>query len=361
MPETTIVLGTGRCGSTMLSRIMVRHPEVLSLSELFRSLVPDAFPQAPLTGAEFWEILSTPRPKPNLLVRNGIPSPEFGYPLGRGAFTAETGIPAISFICLPHLSGDPDSLHDEVRDLVSVWPRRPIAEHYRALFSSLARMWERTAVFERSGASLMLADELVSSFPEARFVHLYRDGVDCALSMSRHPSFRLVFRSLEMQGVLGHDPFDAPEPGDAERLPEHLRRYLPEEFDARALMEEPIPAAAFAMAWSSMIENAVPSLSALPSDRLLHVRYEDVLSDPAPELARIARFTGVAAEPLWLEGATALIQRRATASEALDGAERRELEQACEPGRRALQRIGFPAGTRAGAGAARTAPDAAGG
>ncbi|GAA4902182.1 sulfotransferase family protein [Streptomonospora salina] len=341
MPDTTLVLGTGRCGSTMLSRIMVRHPEVLSLSELFRSLAPDIFPEDTLTGAEFWELLSTPRPKPNVLVRNGIPSPEFSYPLGTGAFTADTGIPAISFITLPHLGGDPDRTYEQVRELTCAWPRRSAAGHYRALFAALAHRWRRTAVFERSGASFMFAGDLVAAFPDARFIHLYRDGVDCALSMSRHPSFRLVFRTLQMQGVLGHDPYDEPAPGDSARLPESLRRYLPAEFDARALMEEPIPPTVFAAAWSSMVENAVPHLRGLAADRLLHVRYEDVLNDPDTELARIAGFTGIGADPRWLEGATALIRRRESGAETLDRAERDELERACEPGRRALEQIGF--------------------
>jgi hypothetical protein len=45
-------------------------------------------------------------------------------------------------------------------------------------------------VVERSASSLHLIPLLHAQFPAARFVHLYRDGPDCALSMSRHPAFR---------------------------------------------------------------------------------------------------------------------------------------------------------------------------
>jgi hypothetical protein len=51
-------------------------------------------------------------------------------------------------------------------------------------------------VVERSAASLNMVGALRGQFPAARFVHLYRDGPDCALSMSRHPVFRREILAL---------------------------------------------------------------------------------------------------------------------------------------------------------------------
>src|SRR5437899_860494 len=70
------------------------------------------------------------------------------------------------------------------------WPRRPAARQYQALFGHLAGRLGRPVVVERSAASLHLIGLLREQFPAARFVHLHRDGPDCALSMSHHPIFR---------------------------------------------------------------------------------------------------------------------------------------------------------------------------
>ena len=73
------IVGTGRCGSTALSNILNQHPSVLSLSEFFISLLPNAFVRHQMTGSQFWELLSTSRPKATLMLKHGIDIPEFLY------------------------------------------------------------------------------------------------------------------------------------------------------------------------------------------------------------------------------------------------------------------------------------------
>jgi hypothetical protein len=47
-----IIIGTGRCGSTMLSHMLHLHPRVLSLSE-FWNLFPGRDINSSVTGEEF--------------------------------------------------------------------------------------------------------------------------------------------------------------------------------------------------------------------------------------------------------------------------------------------------------------------
>src|SRR5213076_1718239 len=101
-----------------------------------------------------------------------------------------SGIPLVSHYVLPMLGADPDWLFDELAAEVPRWPRRPAAAQYRHLFGYLAKTLGRPVVVERSASSLHLIPLLHAQFPAARFVHLHRDGPDCALSMSRHPAFR---------------------------------------------------------------------------------------------------------------------------------------------------------------------------
>src|SRR6266568_5483520 len=194
--ELTFVAGTGRCGSTLLSRIMARHPDVLSLSEFFGILrLAGAtgrakIPAGDMTGADLWELLSRPFPLLDAMVTAGLRTAEMIYPFGRGRFDPATGIPLISHFTLPMLTKEPDELFGALAAEVPRWPRRPAAGQYEALFGYLAGLLGRPVVVERSAASLHLVGRLHEQFPAARFVHLYRDGPDCALSMSRNPMFR---------------------------------------------------------------------------------------------------------------------------------------------------------------------------
>lgn len=62
-PQTPVfIVSTGRSGSTMLSRLLSLHPDVLSLSELFNALHPLGFQQDPVDGPNLWVMLSEPRP-----------------------------------------------------------------------------------------------------------------------------------------------------------------------------------------------------------------------------------------------------------------------------------------------------------
>ena len=94
------------------------------------------------------------------------------------------------------LGADPDWLFDELAAEVPRWPRRPAAAQYQDLFGYLAKTLGRPVVVERSASSLHLIPLLHAQFPAARFVHLHRDGPDCALSMSRHPAFRREILAL---------------------------------------------------------------------------------------------------------------------------------------------------------------------
>src|SRR5438105_13834625 len=192
--DLTIVVGTGRCGSTMLSRILGRHPDVLSVAEFFSSLaVGRELPTHDMDGEELWQYMSRPADQMDALMVAGLRPPELRYPYppeGTGRFSPATGVPVICHCMLPNLTDDPDTLYDKLAAEVPNWPRRTAADQYRAVFGYLAALLGRRVVVERSGASLPRIRRMRALFPEARFVHLHRDGPDCALSMSRHPSFR---------------------------------------------------------------------------------------------------------------------------------------------------------------------------
>ena len=333
----------------MLSRILAAHPDVLSMSEFFGVLRlagasgRSGFPAGEVTGAELWDLLARPFPMLDAMVTAGLRTAEMIYPFGTGRFGPATGVPLISHFVLPMLTADPDELFGALAAEVPRWPRRPAAGQYRALFGYLAGRLGRTVVVERSAASLSLVRALHRQFPAARFVHLHRDGPDCALSMSRHPMFRREILAVAARRATGLPPGATLRQVDA-ALPGPLRGMICPPYDAERLMAHPIPAAVFGRdLWSPMICAGQAALRELPPGRWTQLRYEDLLGDPAAALTRLAAFVGADAPPCWLARGAALAgqgtaRRAGTAAAELDPDAFAALRAACEPGTRALHR-----------------------
>ncbi|WP_246586013.1 sulfotransferase [Streptomyces yatensis] len=339
--KLTFVVGTGRCGSTALSQVINIHPDVLSINELFAS-IPDAemLDEAPLSGPEFWGYLSRPNAITNSMIKNGATPPEFLYhKLPKRRFDAETtGIPAISVMVLPHLTDDPDALFDELESEVTSWPTRRPADHWTALFAFLgARFGNPDAVVERTGLSIGRVPEMHRAFPEARFVHLYREGPDCAVSMSRHFSFRMIPMLWEMAVHLGLETPQHLTPEHAAQLPPDLAPLLSDRYDPALVMERPIPLSAFGTLWSETIVDGLRKLDDVPAEQRAALSYETLLEEPEKELIRLAEFIGVEPHRTWLDASIAHLDGgRPGAARKLPEAELTPLLESCSPGTRAL-------------------------
>src|SRR5882757_8223355 len=119
------IVSTGRCGSTMLSTLLGRHPEVAALSEVFATLYPRGFPAATIDGEAFWTILSEPDELWTAALMRGHEPPEFRYPLANDSrFDRRSGVPPIAAICLPSLSDDPDGVYAQLESFVRSLPSR---------------------------------------------------------------------------------------------------------------------------------------------------------------------------------------------------------------------------------------------
>ncbi|WP_326599159.1 sulfotransferase family protein [Streptomyces sp. NBC_01803] len=310
MRHLTFIVGTGRSGSTLLSRILNLHPGILSLNELFASLQePDrALPAEPVTGDAFWRILSDVNPVFDALIRAGVPLPEFLRP--------RPAAPALCLMALPHLTNEPDSVLDDLAREITRWPRRPAPAHYRAFFDLLsARFGRGDAVVERSGYSLHWIPRLRAAFPTARFVHLYRNGPDCALSMSRHVGYRVI-------SLLRDPPADLTVP-----------------FDPAAAVARDLPVTRFGALWSELITEGVAHLDAVPPGLRTTMAYEDLLAAPDRELSRLAAFAGATSHASWLTAAGSLLDpTRQGASRHLAPDALAHLRASCAPGTRALAR-----------------------
>ncbi|OKI09465.1 hypothetical protein A6A06_01830 [Streptomyces sp. CB02923] len=340
MRPLTFIVGTGRSGSTALSRIINLHPDVLSINELFTSLGrAEAVPRKDITGEEFWELLARPSPGHDALVRNGAQIAEFLYLRRPGRFTVEgTGIPALSMMVLPHLTDDPDGLFDALAHEICAWPRRPAGQHFEAFFDTLCEWRDRTVAVERSGYSLHWVPQLRAAFPGAKFVHLFRDGPDCAVSMSRHPGFRMIALTAEILGLTGAASVAELTGSQVDALPPDLRELMTRRFDPRWVVEHEISPARLGRLWSRSVVDGVRHLEQVPADHRTSLGYEALLDDPERELTRLAAFIGVAPLPDWLAAGQALLDggRRGSALR-LPAEELTALRESCRPGTLALR------------------------
>lgn len=329
-----LVLSTGRCGSTLVSELLNLHPAILSLSEFFMALGLGGLRGHSLDGAAMWRLLSTRGPGFDAMLRDGQVVEEVLYPLGSpGARFTARDLPPVMAVALPHLTAEPEALFDELAATLPAWPRRPMAAQYEALFGHLGQRLGRRVWVERSGGSLIFAAKLMRLFPDARVVHVFRDGRDTAMSMAGHHNFRvMVALSLAFRrfGVDLWGSFGNPRVGPLDLLLNAAALRL---LNTGRVTREPPPLVEFGRLWSRMIEFGETLLAGLPPGRVLQLRFEDLQENPRVELDRLIRFIHPSlADSAWLDAAAALPRPSRPRHPGLPPAELQALTEACGPG-----------------------------
>ncbi|HEV2381376.1 MAG TPA: sulfotransferase [Terriglobia bacterium] len=342
--QPVFIVGTGRCGSTMLSNMLRRHRDVLSISEFLvavtdlGSRIAHAFPETPVNAAQVWSVLGSCHPKSAVMLRHGIEMDEFLYrPAPPSRFSRESGVPAVLLTTLPHLTAEPDALFDELREFVMTLDSARAVVQYRRVFEWLERRFRKRVWVERSGGSLRAVPRLAQSLPDARFVHIVRDGRDCAISMSRHTGFRMMMAATMMTMILGYDPFDCDNRAGTEDLPGYLYRLLPEHFDVDTFHNMDAPPALFGLHWSGEIKRGLHALAELPRERVLTLRFEDILADPAPCLRELIGFIDPElVDEEWVRRSAAMVRPVRSSWQKLPPQEQAALVGVCSPGLAAL-------------------------
>jgi Sulfotransferase family len=312
------IVTTGRCGSKLLSQLLRDHPAVLSLSGFFGTLqsprVP-AFPAGPTTGEEFWGVLSTPRPEIGSIVRQCWTAEDPEAPPGSFA------TPPLLTVALPHLTPEAGALHEELGGYVRTLPLADAGTQYSRVFAWLCQRFDRPLWVERSGGSTWFLPSLLRCWPDARYVHLVRDGRNAAISMSKRCGFRLAVLAADLELTAG-----AAADGGA--------------LAAAALAvtgSESVPLERFGEIWAQQVLATDERLRSLPADHVLLLRYEDLVEDPARELTRLAGFLDLGpAVDDWIDWSARQVERGEPAWLRLPEPDRSRLEAACRPGLRLL-------------------------
>ena len=330
------IVGTGRCGSTLLSRMIALHPAVLSVFEFFNGLdVTRRFSPEPVSGAEIAALVAAEQPFLTAVMRRGYAVPEVIYPFdGDTRHKRSDPLPWILVGTLPRLSERPDALFDEVMAFLAELPPQPAVAHYRRLFDWLCERLGRELWIERAGSSIDYLGSLIDSFPEARFLHIHRDGPEAALSMREHHAYRLPISVMYQVPVDGR-PWDELGPFDVTALP------TGNDAVSRILASLP-PAEYFGQYWTDQLVRGFAAVPRLGAWQYTQVAFEDLVTRPREVLRGVADFFELEHEQeSWIESACDLVRGvPATRAGALPPDERERLEAACRAGRELLGRAG---------------------
>ncbi|WP_181871191.1 sulfotransferase family protein [Sphaerisporangium album] len=245
----SFVIGTGRCGSTLVHEVLARHPEVGFVSNL-----DDRYARCPgwvrrNSGAIYRRV------PPRLTAK------------GRLRYAPSEAYSALAREVSPLLV---DPFRDLLASDVTPW----LARRTRAFFESRAEA-EGAPAYLHKFTGWPRTGFLREIFPGTRFVHIVRDGRAVANSLVQMPWWR---------GHLG------PEGWSFGPLPERYAR----EWDAEG---RPLVHLA-GLAWKHLIDAYGAAREALPEDAWLEVRYEDIVADPRKHLEVILEFLGLS----WTHG-----------------------------------------------------------
>jgi Sulfotransferase family len=268
------VIGTGRCGSSLIHELLARHPDVGFLSNL-----DDRLPGLPAWCGRYGNPLY--RRLPSSLTRKG--RPRYGPSEGYRALAREVS-PMVIESC---------------RDLVANDAMPWVAERFRTFFTKRIRAQDQP-VFLHKHTGWPRSGFIREIFPDARFIHVIRDGRAVAAS---------ALRTTWWEGHMG------PEAWQWGPLPPAYAA----EWEASG---QSFPVLA-AIAWKILLDAFADARALVPGDRWLDVRFEEVLADPRHQLKELLAFMGLDEHPA-LERALA----RTVLSPERQSAYRRQLDPA---------------------------------
>jgi putative sulfotransferase len=303
------------------------NTRVLNVFELFSGIdLFFRFERRPVTGAELAAQLRLDHPMLTMVMKRGGEVPEVVYPFDdpRSRHSLGDAVPWALAIAIPRISDEPDQLFDEMIARVEAAPTQTLDRHYRAILDWLTARSGKSAWIERSGTSIDFLGDLAEFFPDARFVHIHRDGHEAALSMREYAPLRVavaVMNGLAGEIEYSHDGLERLEREDGATIDRLLATESPIELYGRY--------------WSEQIMNGERARQKLPADRFIDVRFEELVTSPIEILTRISDFLELPEDDRvdgegWIERAAALSRGMPPLrAPGLPESERARLEEAC--------------------------------
>lgn len=326
------IVGTGRCGSTILSKMINLHPDVAVFNEFFIAMhFYKKWGERQLSGSEMADIIDCGVEAGSGAFKKivaHLATPEVTFEGGATALPKDASayrdnvFPDVLLLPLPHLFDRPEEALEELMRFVRAQPAQALSRHYLAIFEFLTRAAGKTIWIERSGGSIAWLPEMIDLFPDGRYLHLYRDPLDVALSMQRHNHFRVrAFKYFDLTTKDGIRWSDLDE--------SDLNNNMPISPRLKSVMEHEVPLEYFLEDVNDCILRGMKEIKRLSPSQYAEISFEEIMADPKASLTAIADFFDLPPDETWLENAAALLKSGQAAHAAPGAAQAALLKRHC--------------------------------
>lgn len=168
-------------------------------------------------------------------------------------------------------------------------------------FNTLQLRHKNAIVLEKTCANSLRCEFVNEVFPEARYIFIYRDGIDAVASAKHRWKAKLDVRYILQK--LKYVPLsDLPFYGSrylANRVhllfskEKRLAFWGPSLNDMDEVLKNHSLTEVCAIQWQKCLERAEAFLESLADDRVIKVRYEDFVAEPEAEISRLVDFIGI--------------------------------------------------------------------
>jgi hypothetical protein len=257
--DVAFLVGAGRSGTTLLYKLLCLHPQVAYISNYENRLpwFPDGLAARAIGGHVDTKLHAWFNRQGNAYFvdrpwfRKLFPTPHEGESVYRAC-----GVPLYP-------------ARDELPD-----PRT--MQRLRGRFTTLRQRAGARVFLTKRTANNRRLRYLSAAFPEARYIHLVRDGREVAHSLAA------------VEWWSGHTVWwDGRTAAEMERCGESRLSLC-------------------ARNWVRELEELRTQLQPIPAHRLVELRFEDLLRDPVGQLDRVVRFLGLGFSPAYRDAIEAL-------------------------------------------------------
>jgi omega-hydroxy-beta-dihydromenaquinone-9 sulfotransferase len=245
-PIFAFVTGTGRCGSSLVQETLARHSDIGFLSN-----VDDLVPLRGMSGSN------------NLLYRH---MPASFTQKGRVRYAPSEGYRALEREVSPLVVAP-------YRDLTAADVTPWLARRFRTFFAGRAALQDKP-VFLHKFTGWPRTGFIREIFPDARFIHVVRDGRAVANSF---------LQTSWWQGFAG------PPSWGWGPLPSAYAGEWEESGRSFVLLA--------GLHWKMLEDAAQQAAAGVPPERWMQVRYEDFVTDPRGKLSEMLAFLGLNWDP----------------------------------------------------------------